>query len=118
MGANLLERLAVMVFVVLLLKTAPYGRFTQTGWGPMVPSKLGWIVMESPAVLLFGLSSPCSSGWLLDPRFVIGGILFAGGLAIHTHSDAGLVFALWTVARQLVSRRITGPVLGVIASWS
>ena len=46
---------AVVVFVVLFLKTAPYGRFTRTGWGPMVSSKLGWIVMDSPAVLLFGL---------------------------------------------------------------
>ena len=45
----------VVVFVVLFLKNAPYGRFTRTGWGPMVSSKLGWIVMESPAVLVFGL---------------------------------------------------------------
>ena len=146
----------VVVFVVLFLKNAPYGRFTRTGWGPMVSSKLGWIVMESPAVLVFGLlflmgdrkglvplvffaiwnvhyiyrafvvpcrmrssskmplvvlagglvfnvanaylqarylftlSPPYSSGWLFDPRFLVGAILFAGGLAIHVHSDSVL----------------------------
>lgn len=148
--------LGVAVFVVLFLKNAPYGRFTRTGWGPTVSSRLGWIVMESPAVLVFGwlflageqkgpvawvffavwnvhyvyrafifpcrmrsssrmplfvlasglvfnvanaylqarylftLSSPYPSGWLLDPRFMIGGMLFAGGLAIHVHSDGVL----------------------------
>src|SRR5688572_16412004 len=34
-------------------KTAPYGRHDRAGWGPTVPSRVGWIVMEHPAVLLF-----------------------------------------------------------------
>jgi len=147
---------AVAVFVILFRKTAPYGRFTRAGWGPVVSSRLGWIVMESPAVLVFGwlflvgeqkgpvplvlfaiwnvhyvyrafvfpcrmhsssqmpvvilagglvfnvanaylqarylftLSPPYATGWLVDPRFLIGGVLFAGGLAIHVHSDSVL----------------------------
>lgn len=44
---------AVPTFLVLLKVDAPYGRHTRPGWGPTMPARLGWIVMESPAVLLF-----------------------------------------------------------------
>jgi len=44
---------AALTFVALFFVTAPYGRHLRTGWGPTVPARLGWIVMESPAVLLF-----------------------------------------------------------------
>jgi 3-oxo-5-alpha-steroid 4-dehydrogenase 1 len=40
-------------FVALFFITAPYGRHARTGWGPTVPARVGWIVMESPAALLF-----------------------------------------------------------------
>eukprot|EP00271_Cylindrocystis_brebissonii_P003318 TRINITY_DN14145_c0_g1_i4.p2 TRINITY_DN14145_c0_g1~~TRINITY_DN14145_c0_g1_i4.p2 ORF type:complete len:123 (+),score=9.95 TRINITY_DN14145_c0_g1_i4:35-370(+) len=29
---------------------APYGRHFSNNWGPTLPSRLGWIVMESPPV--------------------------------------------------------------------
>ncbi len=45
--------LAGLTFVVLLVVTAPYGRSIRTGWGPTIPSRVGWVVMESPPVLLF-----------------------------------------------------------------
>jgi hypothetical protein len=34
---------------------APYGRHARPGWGPSIAPRLGWMVMESPSVLLFGL---------------------------------------------------------------
>lgn len=43
-----------VTFLVLLLVPAPYGRHARRGWGPTVPNRVGWIVMESPAVLVFG----------------------------------------------------------------
>jgi protein-S-isoprenylcysteine O-methyltransferase Ste14 len=45
--------LAVITFVSLFRVTAPYGRHLRTGWGPTIPARIGWVVMESPAVLLF-----------------------------------------------------------------
>ena len=44
--------IAVIVFFILFLKTAPYGRYTENGWGIEIPSRLGWVVMESPAIIL------------------------------------------------------------------
>lgn len=44
---------AVPTFLALLWTTAPYGRHMREGWGPTIPSRAGWVLMESPAVLIF-----------------------------------------------------------------
>ncbi len=44
--------LAVIVFFVLLWTRAPYGRHRRAGWGPELSARLGWIVMETPSLLL------------------------------------------------------------------
>jgi len=44
---------AAAVFVVLLFVDAPYGRHVRGGWGPTLPSRYGWLVMETPAALVF-----------------------------------------------------------------
>ena len=46
--------LAVIVFFVLFKKTAPYGRHYRKSAKYSVPNSLGWMVMEMPAVLVFG----------------------------------------------------------------
>jgi protein-S-isoprenylcysteine O-methyltransferase Ste14 len=45
--------LAAFVFILLLFVPAPYGRHVRSGWGPMVPDRWGWIVMEAPSALVF-----------------------------------------------------------------
>lgn len=45
--------LAAQTFLLLLIVNAPYGKFMRRGWGPTLPSRLAWIIFESPAVLLF-----------------------------------------------------------------
>jgi len=45
--------LAAVTALALVFITAPYGRHDRAGWGPTLPSRVGWILMESPAVLGF-----------------------------------------------------------------
>jgi steroid 5-alpha reductase family enzyme len=49
----ILIALAFVTFALVMRVTAPYGRHQSTAWGPTIPARLGWIVMETPAVLLF-----------------------------------------------------------------
>jgi 3-oxo-5-alpha-steroid 4-dehydrogenase 1 len=44
---------AVAVFVALFFVTAPYGRHVRRGWGPTLPNRFGWLLMEAPAALVF-----------------------------------------------------------------
>ena len=44
--------LSICIFAVLFFMTAPYGRHARQGWGPKVGRTFGWVLMESPAVIL------------------------------------------------------------------
>lgn len=44
--------IAVVVFFLLLKVTAPYGRHSSAGWGPLISNKWGWMIMESPVLIL------------------------------------------------------------------
>ena len=150
--------MAAIVFAVLFFIAAPYGRHTRRGWGPRINSRLGWVIMESPAVIVFALcfavgdrttsaipiaflilwqihyihrtyvfpfrmrvsrnhmtlfvmslgftfnavnaylngryintlGASYPSDWMIDPRFIIGILLFFTGFAINLHSDGVL----------------------------
>lgn len=45
--------LSAVVFVALFVVSAPYGRHVRRGWGPTVPDRAGWVLMEAPAALGF-----------------------------------------------------------------
>ena len=48
--------LAVVTFLCLLRFTAPFGRhYAGAGWGPHISNRIGWVVMELPATVLFAL---------------------------------------------------------------
>jgi protein-S-isoprenylcysteine O-methyltransferase Ste14 len=44
--------LCPVVLLSLLWTTAPYGRHHRPGWGPCLPARTAWFVMELPALLL------------------------------------------------------------------
>jgi 3-oxo-5-alpha-steroid 4-dehydrogenase 1 len=144
--------MAPIIFLSLLFFSAPYGRHARHGFGPSIPNRWGWILMELPAVLviLFCFSDgikPLASyvllalweihyidrtfifpfrlrnaskpmpimipamgfifnaangyingisltithtytlSWLIDPRFIIGLLLFIAGFAINRYAD-------------------------------
>lgn len=54
--------LAVIVFIALHRITAPYGMAYNTKWGPSLPNRIGWVLMEAPVVVAMLLL------WLLSPR--------------------------------------------------
>ena len=61
--------LSLLVCPVLLFMPAPYGRHAAQGWGPLLPAKQGWLLMELPAVLVMGACfwaapSPPAVAWV------------------------------------------------------
>jgi hypothetical protein len=44
---------ALILFPLQLFVTAPYGRHSKTTWGPMINNRLGWFIMEFPALFFF-----------------------------------------------------------------
>jgi 3-oxo-5-alpha-steroid 4-dehydrogenase 1 len=45
--------IALIIFPLVLWVVAPYGRHTTTHWGPLINNKVGWVIMESPALFFF-----------------------------------------------------------------
>jgi len=45
--------MAAIILPVLFVISAPYGRHSRPGWGPLLPARLGWILMELPSPLCF-----------------------------------------------------------------
>lgn len=45
--------IAVIIFPIQFFTTAPYGRHVKAGWGPLIPNKLGWVMMEGWAFVTF-----------------------------------------------------------------
>ena len=149
---------AAVTALFLLFVAAPYGRHVRKGWGATMDNRLGWIVMEAPAPLVFALyfmigeyrntwpalvfllmweahyihrsfiypfglrsegkrmpvviagmgflfnalngylngrwlftfSGGYPNSWLLDPRFVVGLLLFVAGFVINRQADRTL----------------------------
>ncbi len=44
--------LAILVFIVLWCIRAPYGRHQRVGWGPTLPDRIAWVVMELPSLVV------------------------------------------------------------------
>jgi hypothetical protein len=43
---------AAITFVYLFFVSAPYGRHIRKGWGRNISARAGWVIMESPCVVI------------------------------------------------------------------
>ncbi len=57
----------IFMFIVLLFMNAPYGRQDTDDvnplWGPRIPLKLGWFILEFPVFFMFGLFYLLGDNW-------------------------------------------------------
>ena len=79
---------AIAVFPLLFFVTAPYGRHFRPGWGPAVGSRLGWVAMEWPSVVLFVLV------WFANPGFGMPMVTALGLLWLVHYVQRTFVFSL------------------------
>ena len=54
--------LALAVFIALHFVEAGYGYLFDRRYGPPLPNKLGWVLMESPVFVLMAVLWACSAG--------------------------------------------------------
>jgi len=50
--------LGILAGLYLLRKEAPYGRFSNTKWGPQISNKVGWVLMELTVLAAFSFWLP------------------------------------------------------------
>lgn len=69
--------LGILLSAIQLKVTAPYGRHFNSKWGPSMPYRLGWIIMESVSPLTFahffwhGAGEKTAAHWLLAALWVL-----------------------------------------------
>ena len=82
--------LGLVIFILLLFVTAPYGRHSRKDWGPTIPNRVGWVIMELPSLLAFSLF------FLLGPDGVqpVTWIFFA--LYVAHYSNRSVIYPLRT----------------------
>lgn len=55
--------IGVVTFPILLKVSQPYGRHSNNSWGPMIDNRLGWFLMEMPALLVFAFFVSFTGTW-------------------------------------------------------
>lgn len=64
---------ALPTWLALRFVAAPYGRHARTGWGPTIPSRIGWIAMEAPASLVWlGIYATGANALAIVPLVLLG----------------------------------------------
>ena len=108
---------AVIIFLLLLFINAPYGRHLRSGWGPSVPAKLGWVLMELPSPVFMAWAY-----WLGDHRSEAIPLFFLVLFQLHYVHRAviyplisrgtGRRMALFTVVAAFIFNSLNGALCG------
>jgi len=118
--------LALILFPIQLFVTAPYGRHARAGWGPSLPNRIGWFVMEAVSLVLFAALFLAGSAPKTAPMWVF----FA--LWVAHYANRSLIFpwrtktrgktiplaiVLGAVSFNLVNAGLNGFYLGTLAHY-
>ncbi len=79
---------AALVFPMLFFIPAPYGRHARPGFGPAMPARAAWVLMESPSVFLF------AALWWLHPHFGAPSVTLLGLAWLVHYVQRTFVFSL------------------------
>ena len=82
--------LGFATFILLLFITAPYGRHSRKDWGPVIPNRVGWIMMEFPSLLVFVLA------FLLGPNGVQPVTWIFFGMYVFHYGNRSILYPLRT----------------------
>jgi 3-oxo-5-alpha-steroid 4-dehydrogenase 1 len=119
--------LALILFPIQLFVTAPYGRHVREGWGPRVPNRVGWFVMEAVSLVVFAalfLSGPTHKSvpmWtffvLWVAHYVNRSLIFP--LRVHTAGKTiPLLIVFSAIGFNTVNAGLNGYFLGWRAEYS
>ncbi len=115
---------ALVMFPVLLIVTAPYGRHSSRNWGPVIPNRLGWVIMELPSLatfICFFLLGPNPMNLPLLIFFLLYTVHYTNRSIIfpfRTHTSRKsmpLVIALFAVFFNLVNGSLNGYYFGTVS---
>lgn len=79
---------AAAVFPILFFITAPYGRHERPGFGPTMPAKAAWLLMEAVSFFLF------AALWLLNPQWGTPVVTLLGVAWLLHYGQRTFVFSL------------------------
>jgi 3-oxo-5-alpha-steroid 4-dehydrogenase 1 len=92
--------LAVVVFLFLMFINAPYGRYVRKGWGPVIPARFGWMIMEFPAFFVIA--------WLVLSNAGQAGFY---GIVFLLMWEAHYIYRVWIYPFLLTSPNKPFPIL-------
>jgi len=115
--------LAILLFPIQLWITAPYGRHLRPGWGPVIPSRAAWIIMEAVSPLIFvslfliGGANRLQSVWIVFGLWMLHythrSLIFP--LRTRSHRQTPLVIVASAILFNTVNAGLNGYYLGEFA---
>jgi len=119
--------LALLLFPVQLFVTAPYGRHAAPGWGPRLPNRLGWFLMEFVSLgtfaglFLTGTAAKTAPAWIFfaayAAHYIHRSLIFPW--LTHTRGKTiPLAIVLGAVFFNTVNGGLNGYYLGTLGAYS
>ena len=92
--------------------TAPYGRHARAGWGPMVPARVGWMLMEGASLVFFAVPFLMGANVKTAPMWV-----FFALWVVH-YINRSIIFPLRITSRPMPAAIMgMGTVFGIVNGW-